>query len=226
MPNSRRLTRREWHRLLILAVVVAAFAALADGAGEQDRIAHFDAAATQWFQHHRTATLENFFLVLSYVGFPGIMIMDVIVGAVLAVRRQWRSFALWTIAVGGASLVALAIKLIVHRPRPPFAADFINAPTQSFPSGHAVSAMAGLSMLVYMMYHRGDRAAQWGLQIGAGLLIVAIGFSRIYLGVHYPSDVLAGFLVGGAWVLACEAVDTYLRRGRERDEEERSALGA
>src|SRR2546422_3373483 len=93
----------------------------------------------------------------------------------------------------------------IRRPRPPYAAAFLHHYSWSFPSGHAMGSLIGYGMLAYVLavlwIHR--RSAQISVVLGAALLILAIGLSRLYLGVHYFSDVMGGYAAGLLWLSAC-----------------------
>jgi len=99
----------------------------------------------------------------------------------------------------------MMLKLVIRRPRPPGAAALLQHFSWSFPSGHAMASLIGYGMLAYVLtllwIHR--RSAQIAVVLGAALLIIAIGFSRLYLGVHYFSDVVGGYAAGVLWLSAC-----------------------
>ncbi len=113
-------------------------------------------------------------------------------------RRRWAALALGT-AMGGAIALNELLKTVIHRPRPP---PFygVDPESFSFPSGHAFFALTfcGALLLVFASHRK---LTPLGAVLGA-ILVVAIGWSRIYLGVHYPSDVAAGYLAGTAWLAA------------------------
>jgi undecaprenyl-diphosphatase len=99
------------------------------------------------------------------------------------------------------------VKLAFDRPRPQVFTWGTHAATTSFPSGHAMSAAAVYGTIAFLaarLAHR--RAVRIGVHGAAAVLVLAICFSRIYLGVHYPSDVVAGALLGAAWAAFCAAV--------------------
>lgn len=94
-----------------------------------------------------------------------------------------------------------ALKFILHRPRP---TDFriIEESGYSFPSGHSMASMAFYGFLIYLIYKKiNNKYLKWGLICFLSILILFIGISRIYLGVHYTSDVLAGFLISVAYLI-------------------------
>ena len=93
----------------------------------------------------------------------------------------------------------------------------MHEPSFSFPSGHSVFAVVVYGMLIYIgMRHLRRMRERVAVVVAAGALIFGIGYSRIYLGVHYPSDVAAGYFVGAMWLGTVVAADWYLRRFRAR----------
>lgn len=114
------------------------------------------------------------------------------------------------------SLLNNAVKLLVHRTRPVLSHPVAHAGGNSFPSGHAQAAIVGFAVLLLVFLpalHGGWRRVAVAV---AMVMVLAIGFSRIALGVHYLSDVLAGYLLGGAWVAAMTAAFSAWRRERGR----------
>ncbi len=117
----------------------------------------------------------------------------------LALRRQWRSLLYWVVTLVGCGLINLYGKMFWHRVRPhlwdssfPLLTDF------SFPSGHAMSSMITVAALVVLSWNSRWRGLV--MTIG-GLYVVGIGWTRLYLGVHYPSDILAGWMLSIAWAI-------------------------
>lgn len=200
--------------LAVIGLLLWGFAALADGFNEKGRIAELDLAVLNWLQQHGTESGESVFVFVSWLGAPVLVTMDVAVAAWLALRRRWRWFALWTIAIVGGLLLDEMLKLAFHRARPSVASEFITKSSWSFPSGHAMNSLVGYAMLAFLLReHLTNTRARMAVATGAVILIAAIGFSRLYLGVHYLSDVTAGYLAGGAWVLACVTAERYAIRG-------------
>lgn len=126
--------------------------------------------------------------------------------AIVMIRAHRRREAIaLVLAAGMTSATVRVLKYAVGRDRPTFGP--LSESTPSFPSGHAASSMALYGLLAYMALRMARGAFRWLLFAGASLLVVAIGLSRVYLGVHYPSDVIAGWLVGllgaaAAWKIA------------------------
>jgi len=120
----------------------------------------------------------------------------------LAYRRLPRLVAYVAVTAIGSSLLNNAIKVVVARTRPHLADPVATAAGMSFPSGHAQAAIVGYGILLLVFLPTVTRAARLWISSFAALTVLAIGFSRIALGVHFLSDVIGGFLVGGAWLIA------------------------
>lgn len=121
----------------------------------------------------------------------------------LLLRRARRTALAITLACLGGVTLNVGLKALVERPRPAVVPAFIEATTTSFPSGHSLlSATIYLSIAGLLTLHASRRTAAFA--IGLALLLTAlVGVSRIFLGVHYPSDVLGGWIIGTAWSFLC-----------------------
>jgi undecaprenyl-diphosphatase len=130
-------------------------------------------------------------------------------------RRFHDAFGL-IIAGGGAQLGAYALKLLTDRPRPPFELASYLEPGSSFPSAHAAVVVGLYGFLAWLVWRDCTLRRWWhyATVTAAGILVIAVGGSRIYLGVHYPSDVLAGYAVGAIF-LCCGILLT--RRGKDKN---------
>ncbi|WP_147026605.1 phosphatase PAP2 family protein [Methylobacterium oxalidis] len=145
-----------------------------------------------------------------------IVFVTVAVTAYLALAGKRRIAAFVVAAVGGGEIVSTVLKLFYHRPRPDLVPHGMEVFTASFPSGHAMmSAIAYLTLATLLARvdpHRGVKA----LVLTLGIVItLCVGVSRVYLGVHWPSDVLAGWCVGAAWAALCWFVALQLQRRGE-----------
>ncbi|MEO7039764.1 MAG: phosphatase PAP2 family protein [Candidatus Elarobacter sp.] len=197
----------------MICLLLFGFAALAAEFSEQGRLVRLDLSVLNWLQLHGSERGERVFQIVSWLGAPVLFVSDIAVAIALAVRRRWHWFKLWTVAIVGGVVLDEALKLAFRRARPHVASEFITSGSWSFPSGHAMNSLVGYTMLSYLLReHVSSARTRLYLSLGAAILITAIGFSRLYLGVHYLSDVAAGYLAGGAWVLACIAINEYYYR--------------
>ena len=124
-----------------------------------------------------------------------------------------RAEAAWLAAsIVGASILNASLKSLLHRPRPELVPHLANVSNASFPSGHAmISAAIYLTIGAMMAETQPSRSARIFLMSFAGVLVLLIGASRIYLGVHWPSDVLAGWCLGTVWALLVFCANRTLR---------------
>ncbi|MGH9886563.1 MAG: phosphatase PAP2 family protein [bacterium] len=177
------------------------FTLLADEVPEQGWMAHLDAAVMSWLELHSTEGGESIFVAVSLLGEQLLWPVLVAAGIVLARRRDWRRFALFAVASGGGALLNVALKLSFQRARPMFATEF-SLRSWSFPSGHAMVSLICYGLLAWWLASEHPSQKHW-IYGAAALLVVAIGFARVYLGVHYVSDVFAGYCAGFVWLTVC-----------------------
>jgi membrane-associated phospholipid phosphatase len=167
---------------------------------------------------HSTPGLTRLMQGFSFLGSVGTVsvLCLVILGAFLYFRR-FRMASLLGITMLGMAVLDEALKLAFRRSRP--VAFFGPTPgSYSFPSGHAFGALCFYGVLAAIITTRMRGAAVKGcVWTGAFLLIGMIGFSRIYLGVHYPSDVIAGYCAGAVWVAAIGFLDRFLMDQRKEE---------
>jgi undecaprenyl-diphosphatase len=134
----------------------------------------------------------------------------------LALQRDWRAAVFTLAATGGGLLAAFLLKEFFDRPRPDLIPHEVEVFTKSFPSGHAmISAVVYLtlaSLVTRLMERR--RLKIYAMTI-AIVFTAAIGVSRVYLGVHWPSDVLAGWMAGASWALVCWSIASRIGLGRD-----------
>lgn len=118
-------------------------------------------------------------------------------------KHTWEAVIL-VISLAGGGLINFILKNFFQRSRPAIE-HLVQAGGYSFPSGHAMVSTTFYGMLGYLVWLnlRESNRPSWYVPVLTVLLILAIGFSRVYLGVHYPSDVVAGFAAGGAWLTSC-----------------------
>jgi membrane-associated phospholipid phosphatase len=167
----------------------------------------YDLEFRNWLHQFASPGRTRAAFLFSLIG-DQVLIAALILCLIVFLLLRWRRAAGWmTVAMGGALVLDLAMKFGFHRPRPqPFFGTMPH--TYSFPSGHALFALCFFGVLAGLLAGRIDsRALQAALWTAAVVLIGAIGLSRIYLGVHYPSDVVAGYLTAAVWVSTILVLD-------------------
>ena|SRR5437899_1315395 len=174
----------------------------------------FDLAVRGWVHQFASAGMTRAMNWISLLGYD-VLIVELIAALGIFLFLRWRKAAAWlAISMAGALALDLALKYAFHRPRPqPF---FGTAPHSfSFPSGHALCSFVFYAVVAGLIAAR-TRSLLLRVAVGvmAAVLVAAIGLSRIYLGVHYPSDVVAGYLAAAVWVATLLALDRW--RGNRR----------
>jgi undecaprenyl-diphosphatase len=208
-------------RAVILGSLVAAmlalllFSWLADEVFEGDA-RRLDDFVRAWVHQFASPTLTSVMTVISHLG-SGALALVFVIAFIVFLRVHWRRAAMWLLlSMAGGLVLELTLKHAYHRARPsPF---FGAVPhTYSFPSGHSLLSFCIYGVLAGLLSAR-IRSAAWRalVWIVAAVLVLAIGLSRIYLGVHYPSDVIAGYLAGAVWISGLIAADRVHKRHRLR----------
>ncbi|MBE2271104.1 MAG: phosphatase PAP2 family protein [Anaerolinea sp.] len=205
--------------LAISLVCLGIFGALADEVGEQETMVEIDVALANALHAEATPLSTDIFILISWIGMPGLWLLGVGVGLLFLLRREFLHLAIWVAALAGGTLLNTLLKLIFARPRPVFVEPLVIEQNFSFPSGHAMQSLIAFGLFAYFLWHSvQNRSARILIVFAAVLLIVLIGISRMTLGVHYLSDVIAGFAAGGLWLAACiTALDTLERRRQRGD---------
>jgi membrane-associated phospholipid phosphatase len=174
-----------------------------------------DRTVESWFHVHSTPAGLAIFDVVTQIGSPVVDVVIAAVALVLLDRREYPLLITWLFANLGGKAIEYMIKNTIHRTRPQYAAEFLNGVSYSFPSGHTMGSTICYLMLAYIVAARPGASSRtrWIAFIVAALLIFAVAFSRVYLGVHYPSDVAGGFAAGMAWLTACGATRHVVMKG-------------
>jgi membrane-associated phospholipid phosphatase len=202
--------------LLILAVGLWSFAAIADEMADGETA--FDESLADWLHAHATQPLTEFFEGATALG-NGVVLAGVsaVAAYLLARRRRHAEALLIVLAFVGAEVLSYALKLGFRRDRPFFTDPLATETTFSFPSGHATVSLAVYGALAVVLSRHLRGRARLAPLAAAALLVSLIGFSRLYLGVHFLTDVLAGFSAGMAWLAFCVvALDLHERRRTRR----------
>jgi undecaprenyl-diphosphatase len=207
--------------LIIAAIGTAIFVELASHVQSGSTQA-FDESVIRWLAARHTHGLDAAMVEITALGTGTVVIMIVAVAGLFLVLTQHKYPAILLLAstIGGLVLNGV-LKLGFNRPRPSIFIPSVNTFSSSFPSGHAMNATIVYVTVGYLAARLHKRKwARWLVLASAFVVIVLICFSRLYLGVHYPSDVLAGFLIGMAWAGFCmatlEAIQKFWFRPRPR----------
>jgi undecaprenyl-diphosphatase len=192
-------TQRERLIILFLGVLLPliGFGVLAELTRGQ-RTLFWDIPLLLWVHRYASPTLDIVMTLVARLGYTGGVIpVDGLILVLLAAWSQWGNLRFFALAVGGAQIIDWVAKLIFHRVRPALWVSPAPEHSFSFPSGHAVASMAFVAALSVLLWPTRWR---WPILILGGLFVVLVGLSRVYLGVHYPSDVVAGWATALAWV--------------------------
>lgn len=208
--------------LLLVAVLFCALATLGFGWLAKgvfgDRFVAFDDGLL-WLLHGYWSPAGNqVMLLFTMLGDPAVLVpLLLFVGGALWVRGRWIDAIGLALAGGGGGLLNQLLKEIFQRVRPSLFDGPFHLTSYSFPSGHSMGAMMCYGMLAYIGINLLQRTlARVLLGLAASLLVLCIGASRVYFGVHYPTDVLGGFLAGAIWLVCVialvQAAEWHARR--------------
>jgi membrane-associated phospholipid phosphatase len=172
------------------------FAALV-GEVHEKKVFPFDAPMLNMLHAVATPTLDHFFVLMSRLGYSwGVVPLDVVILIVLTLSRRFRDGLFFGIAVIGSALLDIVAKNYFARMRPDLWLSIRPETTYSFPSGHAMGSTT-LGMAVVLLCW--PSPWRWPVTIASLVFVLLVGSSRVYLGVHYPSDILAGWTAAIAW---------------------------
>jgi len=219
-PLRGRFSPTAWFTLQMVAgalVFVAAawlFGGIAEDVVEGDSITLLDVRIAEWLHLHAFSPLTAFMLAVSHLnGIAGISVLAVLAGIYLlwAGERYW--LLAFVLAVPGGILLNALLKLAFHRARPSFDDPLVTLTTFSFPSGHTLASTVFYTMLAcYLLSRIATAGARIAIVATALLMIMLVALSRIYLGAHFLTDVLAAIALGVAWVSVCLMATATLQR--------------
>jgi len=170
----------------------------------------FDTILLLWLHQGATPLLDQLMMSITRLGNPELVVVIVLVNLGWFLWRGRRLEAwMFIVACVGALVLNQGLKLIFARPRPVLWPPLIHETSYSFPSGHALGALVLYGFLAHVYACWYPRQSRWIYGI-ASSLIALIGFSRLYLGVHYPTDIAAGFSVGFLWLIMCILIPKIL----------------
>jgi membrane-associated phospholipid phosphatase len=196
----RFLRKHGWRMVLWFVCLLLPLWGFASLVGElhEKEVFSFDAPVLNMLHAVATPTLDRFFVLISRVGYLwGVVPLDLIVLLSLALRRRFRDCLFFGIAVSGSLVLNIVAKNYFARMRPDLWLSLTPETTYSFPSGHAMgSATLGTALVILCWATRW----RWPTTVASLGFVLLVGVSRVYLGVHYPSDILAGWSAAIAWV--------------------------
>jgi undecaprenyl-diphosphatase len=220
-PDSSPAPRRVWRSWWLTSVTFVALFAVGLGLGElvgadrQIRTDDLDHRVSAWVVAHRPAWpgLTRLLRVASRigdweVGLPLVIGVSVLLAALNrsgtpGIRRG--EIGLWLVAIVGAQLLCNTLKAWFQRERPALLSRLVVEDSYSFPSGHSLTSSACLAVAAVLLVRALSNSSAWKRVVavgGCGVLIVLISVSRVWLGVHYLSDVLSGLVLGLGWAFA------------------------
>jgi undecaprenyl-diphosphatase len=198
-----------------LVVAIAAFAVIAENVVAAREIAAFDVAFAQALHMETSPAWHTLFWYLTWLGSaPAIATVAGAVVWILARRGLKLLLVMWCVSQAGSALLNYALKVAFTRARPDGADPFLHGGGWSFPSGHAMNTLVLCGVGGYLLLRLSPpRRVPVLALVALFAWALVIGFSRLYLGVHYVSDVIAGFLAGTAWIAVCvSGAEVAMRR--------------
>lgn len=203
--------------VLLMVLSVSIFGHLASAVMGQEAITVLDLRIANWFNANHFEPMTSFMMAVSTVHMMvGVILMVAALGYHL--WRRGQVYWLWALLLGvpGGMLLNVLLKYVFQRSRPEFEQPLVTLMTYSFPSGHASAATLFYGLLAsYVMIARRGWSVRLGTAAACTLMVLLVAFSRVYLGAHYLSDVLAGMAGSAAWLTICITAISTLRRRRE-----------
>lgn len=206
--------------LLVITILISGmvFASLAEDLVNRETLSTLDPVFGSWLIAQTSLSGDHVFSVITFLGNALIISTGTgLLGFWLAKQKKWNDLILMFSAVGGSALLNLVLKNIFQRSRPIFPQAFSVETGFGFPSGHTMISLAFYGVIAYIALTY-IKSRNWkALTVtGAVGISVLIGFSRLYLGVHYLTDVLAGWAAGGLWLAVCILGNYWLQYSKLR----------
>lgn len=205
---------------VLMMAAVAVFAEVAQDVAENSGVAAFDRYLSHWMQVNAQQPYTNLMWLFTHLHSVAGMALLVLLAACYFWRRAQPHGRYWLLAllisVPGGMLLNVVLKQIYQRARPQFDEPLVTLTTYSFPSGHTVAATLFWGLLVcYAVMTARSWRVRCAVAATATLMVALTGISRVYMGAHYPSDVLAAIVEGCGWLAVCISGCSTLRRRRE-----------
>lgn len=208
--------------IIVLAIAGLLFGLIAENVVHGGALTIVDVHFAQWLHERSTPLLTQILRVVTHLHDPLVLSpIAILIAFTLIWTKRW--YAMWTVLLGiqGGMLLNLLAKQAFHRARPSFENPLVTLTTYSFPSGHVVASTVFYGVLATLLI---VQTPSWRracyILLAALAMVVLVAFSRIYLGAHYLSDVLAAFLEGIAWLALCfTAIESYRVNSEEHKSE-------
>ena len=173
----------------------------------------YDKSISEYVWTHKSAFLTDYMVAVTEIGdvMGYVIALGFLIVVFLVAFKHWKYIAQLGLVLILALSSNILLKEIINRSRP-LGEHMVTVKTLSYPSGHAMVSMAFYGFLIYLIaYFKINKALKIGLITILAILILSIGISRIYLGVHYPSDVLGGYIAGIMWVTFCVLIFNLIK---------------
>lgn len=205
--HAHRIGVVTWWYLLLsfmaVTVLVAGFVHLTDEVIEGSTL-HLDQAVLLGIHQVHLPWLDALVTSTTDIGgLIGVVVLTLLAVGLLCLARKYRAVVQLLIGVGGAGLMNVLLKNMFERARPDLWQWLVHESSYSFPSGHAMASSALAMSVVLILWHTRWR---WGAVAAAALYTVYVGLTRLYLGVHYPSDIIGAWIISAAWVVLASMV--------------------
>ena len=204
------LTGRRFPLLAVLVILGSSwlFLGVLEDVATRDPLVDFDVTLQLALQKYRTPLLDSVMVAVTRLGDVEVVLPVVIAALAWFVwHRLWPTSLFWILATGMAELLVKVLKWLLQRTRP--VSLYQGLELYSFPSGHATVAVVVYGFLAFLVCRGQTANVQWRVGLVAGAIVLAIAFSRLYLGVHWFSDVVAGLSLGVAWAGALAVAYGY-----------------
>lgn len=201
------LSHKSWQQLALYfglyALPLIVFVKLADEVRERETLP-FDVAVLESVHRLSAPGLDTVVTSVTDFGYVWwVGGITLVVCAALIYWRRYRDAAIVLVGVAGSAVLNLILKALFQRDRPELWARLVTENSHSFPSGHAMASMSLAAVIIVVLWPTRWR---WLAVSGGALYVLVIGFTRLYLGVHYPTDIVAGWVMAAAWVVIVAAV--------------------
>ncbi|MDO9358428.1 MAG: phosphatase PAP2 family protein [Polaromonas sp.] len=205
----------------VLVGAAAVFAGIAEALGDGERVGELDQLFSDAVRDSTPQAVLHVFAALTRLADTPTLAVLLVAGAVtlFLFRRRWLALG-WMLALGGNAVLNTTLKAVFERTRPVHDTALIHAQGWSFPSGHSSGSVVAYGMLAYVLVRTLPPKLAWQASLPLVLAAVAtaftVGSSRVFLQVHFATDVLAGFASGSAWLAVCIASHEWTRHYRHR----------